>query len=152
MPDTLAEDGEDKYRPYRDAIRRRVCAICLDGKDDGCCGLAGPPACAIDEHLPRLVDAILDVRDRRDDAYAAAVEARVCGHCCAPRRPGPLRLRRDGRCTVSVYLPLIVEAVEEVEAAPRDRVGVVPALPPAAFVDAKTHKSLFSLASDPAPH
>ncbi len=115
MPDTLAEDGEDKYRPYRDAIRRRVCAICLDGKDDGSCGLAGPPACAIEEHLPRLVDAILDVRDRRDDAYASAVEARVCGHCSHRDNLGFCGLRRDGRCTVSVYLPLIVEAVEEVE-------------------------------------
>lgn len=115
MPDTPGEDGEDKYRPYRDAIRRRVCAICLDGKDDGGCGLAGPPACAIDEHLPRLVDAILDVRDRRDDAYASAVEARVCGHCSQRDSLGFCRLRRDGRCTVSVYLPLIVEAVEEVE-------------------------------------
>ena len=115
MPDTLAEDGEDKYRPYRDAIRRRVCAICLDGKDDGSCGLAGPPACAIEEHLPRLVDAILDVRDRRDDAYASAVEARVCGHCSQRDNLGFCGLRRDGRCTVSVYLPLIVEAVEEVE-------------------------------------
>ena len=115
MPDTLAEDGEDKYRPYRDAIRRRVCAICLDGKDDGGCGLAGLPACAIEEHLPRLVDAILDVRDRRDDAYASAVEARVCGHCAHRDNLGFCGLRRDGRCTVSVYLPLIVEAVEEVE-------------------------------------
>ena len=114
MPDTPAEDGEDKYQPYRDAIRRRVCSICLDGKDDGSCGLEGPPACAIEEHLPRLVDAILDVRDRRDDAYASAVEARVCGQCSHRDNLGFCGFRRDGRCTVSVYLPLIVEAVEEV--------------------------------------
>ncbi len=115
MPDTPAGDEEDRYQPYRDAIRRRVCAVCLDGKDDGSCGLAGPPACAIDEHLPRLVDAILDVRDRRDDAYASSVEARVCGHCSHRDNLGFCGLRRDGRCTVSVYLPLIVEAVDEVE-------------------------------------
>ena len=106
---------EDEYRAYREAIRRRVCAICLDGADDGSCGLVGPPACAIDEHLPRLVDAILDVRGRHDDAYAAAVEARVCSHCTHRDGLGLCRLRRDGRCTVSVYLPLVVEAVEEVE-------------------------------------
>jgi hypothetical protein len=62
------------------------------------------------------VDAILDVRRRRDDAYAAAVEAHVCGHCSHRDGLGLCQLRRDGRCTVSVYLPLIVEAVEEVEA------------------------------------
>jgi len=112
---------EDRYRSYRDAVRRRVCAICLDGTDDGRCGLAGPPACAIDEHLPRLVDAILDVHRLRDDAYAAAVEARVCGHCSHRDGLGLCRLRRDGRCTISVYLPLIVEAVHEVER--RDEIG-----------------------------
>jgi hypothetical protein len=116
LPDTPAEDVEDRYRPYRDAIRRRVCAICLDGKDDGSCGLATPIACAIDEHLARLVDSIRDVRSRRDDAYAAAVEARVCGHCSHRDGLGLCGLRRDGRCTVSVYLPLIVEAVAEVDA------------------------------------
>lgn len=106
---------DDKYRAYRDAIRRRVCAICLDGADDGTCGLEGATACAIDEHVPRLVDAILDVRHRQDDAYAAAVEARVCSHCSHRDALGLCHLRRDGRCTISVYLPLVVEAVEEVE-------------------------------------
>ncbi len=104
----------DAYEAYRDAIRRRVCAICLDGADDGSCALAGPAACAIDEHLPRLVDAILGVRSGHSDAYAAAVEARVCGHCSHRDGLGLCNLRRDGRCTVSVYLPLVVEAVEEV--------------------------------------
>ena len=104
---------EDRYQAYRDAIRRRVCTICLDGADDGSCALAS--ACAIEEHLPRLVDTILDVRSRRDDAYAAAVEARVCATCAHRDELGLCRLRRDGRCTLSVYLPLVVEAVEEVE-------------------------------------
>jgi hypothetical protein len=106
---------EDDYRAYREAIRRRVCAVCLDGADDGSCGLVAPPACAIDEHLPRLVDAILDVRRRHDDAYAAVVEARVCAHCAQRDSLGLCRLRRDGRCTVSVYLPLVVDAIHEVE-------------------------------------
>ena len=107
--------SEQRYQAYREAIRRRVCAICLDGADDGTCALAGPPACAIDEHLGRIVDAILDVRSRHDDAYAAAVEARVCIHCTHRDEIGLCRLRRDGRCTVSVYLPLVVEAIDEVE-------------------------------------
>jgi hypothetical protein len=115
--------GEDEYRAYRDAIRRRVCAICLDGADDGRCGLPDPRACAIDEHLPRLVDAILDVGKQRGDAYAAAVEARVCSHCSHRDALGLCHLRRDGRCTVSVYLPLVVEAIEEVER----RQGIEPA-------------------------
>lgn len=113
MPDTSAAD---RYQAYREAIRRRVCAICLDGADDGGCGLEASAArCAIDEHLPRLVDAILDVQERHGETYAAAVESRVCGHCSHRDRLGFCSLRRDGRCAVSVYLPLVVEAVAEVE-------------------------------------
>ena len=106
---------EDEYKLYREALRRRVCAICLDGADNGACALSGPALCAIDEHLPRLVEAILGVRTRQDDAYSAAVEAKVCSHCSHRDGLGLCRLRRDGRCTVSVYLPLVVEAIDEVE-------------------------------------
>jgi hypothetical protein len=106
---------EDRIPLYRDAIRRRVCAVCLDGADDGACSLSAPALCAIDEHLPRLVEAILGVRARQDDAYAAAVEATVCSHCSHRDELGLCRLRRDGRCSVSVYLPLVVEAIDEVE-------------------------------------
>ena len=115
------EGGEDRYRPYRDAIQRRVCAICLDGADDGTCGLSSPLLCGIDRNIPRLVDAIREVRSRHDGAYAAAVEAQVCSHCPHRDELGLCRLRRDGQCTVSVYLPLVVEAIEEVER--RHRVG-----------------------------
>ena len=104
---------EDRYKAYREAIRRRVCAICLDGADDGSCTLT--TVCVIDEHLPRLVDAILDLHSRRDGAYSAAVEARVCAHCSHRDELGLCRLRRDGRCALSVYLPLAIEAIEEVE-------------------------------------
>jgi hypothetical protein len=106
---------DERTRLYRDAIRRRVCAICLDGADDGACSLSAPALCAIEEHLPRLVETILGVRDRQDDAYAAAVLAKVCGHCSHRDELGLCRLRRDGRCSVSVYLPLVVEAIDEVE-------------------------------------
>ncbi len=108
--------ADDAYRAYRDALRRRVCAICLDGKDDGSCGLGSAAGCALEKYLPRIVEAVLDVRARRDDAYAAAVEARVCGQCPDRDGLGLCQLRRDGRCALAVYLPLIVEAIEEVEA------------------------------------
>jgi hypothetical protein len=109
---------EDPYRAYREAVRRKVCAVCLDGTDDGGCGLAALPRCALEDLLPRLVDAIRDVRVRHHDAFAAAVEARVCGHCEHRDGFGLCRLRRDGRCAVAVYLPLIVEAIDEVDTAP----------------------------------
>lgn len=108
-------DVTDEYRPYREEIRRRVCAVCLDGADDGSCALAHPPACALEEHLPRLVDTIRDVAARQAGEYAATVEARVCSRCLHRDELGRCRLRRDGRCAVSVYLPLVVEAVLAVD-------------------------------------
>ena len=105
---------EERYRPYREAIRRRVCSVCLDGAEDGSCRLVGEPLCAIDQNLPALVEAIRDVRAGREAGYAAAIEARVCRHC--PRREPEegCSLRQDGSCALAVYLPLVVEAIEEV--------------------------------------
>jgi len=114
----LEAGARDPYRAYREAIRSRVCAVCLDGTDDARCALASSARCPVEELLPRLVDAIRDVELRRDDAFAAAVEARVCAHCTERDAFGLCRPRRDGRCAVAVYLPLLVEAVLEVDARP----------------------------------
>lgn len=106
---------EDRYRYYRDAIRQRVCAVCLDGADDGSCGLSGSLACAIEEHLPSVVEVVRDVGRGHGSAHAAAIEARVCSRCSHRDAFGLCHLRRDGRCALVVYLPLIVEAIEEVD-------------------------------------
>jgi len=105
----------DKYRSYRDAIRRRVCSVCLDGAEDGACRLAGERICAIDQNLPQLVEAIRDVRVGREDGYASAVEARVCRHCPRQDPREGCSLRHDGSCALAVYLPLVVEAIEAVD-------------------------------------
>jgi hypothetical protein len=105
--------SEERYRAYRDAIRRRVCAVCLDSKDDGSCGLSGGRTCAIDEHLPRVVHALLAVRSGRMDEYVAALEAEICSRC-RMGDAGSCALRDEGECGLSLYLPLVVDAIEEV--------------------------------------
>jgi hypothetical protein len=106
---------EERYRRYRDAIRRRVCSVCLDGAEDGTCRLVGEPRCAIDQNLPQLVEAIYDVRAGRESGYAAAVEARVCRHCPRHDPEEGCSLRPDGSCALAAYLPLVVEAIEAVD-------------------------------------
>jgi hypothetical protein len=93
-----------------------VCSVCLDGTGDGTCRLTGTRLCAVDEYLPRLVAAVRDVRAGREAAYSAAVEARVCSECIH-RSTGSegCALRRDGRCALAIYLPLLVEAIERVD-------------------------------------
>jgi hypothetical protein len=103
----------DRSAAYRDAIRRRVCSPCLDGRGDGTCGLSGR-ACALDVHLPRVVEAILAVDSHRMDDFIAAIEAEICADCESPGSGGTCRLREQGDCALSTYLPLVVDAVGEV--------------------------------------
>lgn len=107
---------EKRYQAYWEAIRRRVCAVCLDSRDDGSCGLGGGRTCAIEVHLPRLVEALLSVRSGRMDEYAAALDAEVCSRCREQGANGRCRLRDGGECALSIYLPLVVDAIDEVGA------------------------------------
>ncbi len=113
--------NEEAYRSFREALRRRVCSVCLDGADDGSCGLAGGRTCAIERDLPRLVQTVLAVRSGRMDEYVAAVEAHICGRCTDQDARGLCRLRQKGECALSTYLPLIVDAIEEVTGATQIR-------------------------------
>jgi hypothetical protein len=111
---------EEVYRSFWEALRSRVCSVCLDGTDDGSCGLSRNQrsqrgqSCVIERDLPRIVDTILAVRSGRMDEYVAAVEAQICGRCSEQDARGLCRLRQKGECSLSTYLPLIVDAIEEV--------------------------------------
>ena len=107
---------EELYGAYRDAIMRRVCSVCLDQRSDGGCGLAHR-TCAIEQHVPRIVNAVLAVTSDRMDEYEAAIRSQVCSQCGLEDSCGHCRLRDRGECALSTYLYLVVEAVEEVRAA-----------------------------------
>ncbi len=107
---------DDRYRRYRDALRKRVCAVCLDSRDDGSCGLASGRVCALEEHLPRVVDVLIRIKSGRMDEYAAALEAEVCSRCSQQDDHGACRLRTRGECALAVYLPIILDVIDEVAA------------------------------------
>jgi hypothetical protein len=107
---------DDRYARYREALHRRVCAVCLDSRDDGSCGLASGRTCALDEHLPRLVDALLAVRGDSMDAYAAVLESEICSRCASQDEKGVCRLRNRGECALAIYLPIVVDVIEEIGA------------------------------------
>ena len=104
---------DERYQAYWDAIRRRVCGVCLDQADDGSCGLTRR-VCALEKHLPALVGALVEVRSDRMDDYVSAIESQVCSHCPDQDAQGQCRLRDAARCALHSYLSLVVEAVEEV--------------------------------------
>jgi len=106
--------GERDEQVYRQALRRRVCAVCLDGADDGRCALAGDSTCPMLDLLPELLAAIGEARAHQS-GYTRVVEARVC-RLCPHRDPlGLCSLRREARCALWLYLPLIVQAAAEAE-------------------------------------
>lgn len=102
---------EDRYQAYLETIRRKVCSVCLDRRDDGTCGLT-QRTCAIEAHLPEILDVVTAVRSHKMDEYVAAVESQICSHC----NSGPqCELRREGECALATYLYLVVAAIEEVD-------------------------------------
>jgi len=110
MPDA----SDPRYDAYRDAIRARVCSVCLDRADDGSCHLAGGRLCALETHLPRLIEAVLAVRSDRMDEYVDAVKSQVCGACSGRDPDDHCPFRGVAECALWTYLPLVVDAVEEV--------------------------------------
>jgi hypothetical protein len=111
----MADETDDTRRTYMEAIRRHVCSVCLDSRDDGSCSLTGR-VCAIEARLPALVEAILTTRSHRMDDYYDAVQAQVCPGCPHQDRAGLCMLRNTGDCALETYLPLVVDAIETVEA------------------------------------
>jgi hypothetical protein len=101
---------------YWDAIRRRVCGVCLDQSEDGGCGLQGR-VCAIESHLPRLVDAIVSVDSDRIDDYVDVVRAEICPRCPEQDLQGRCNLRVKSNCALDSYLFLVVDAIQEVREA-----------------------------------
>jgi hypothetical protein len=111
-----AEPANEKYQAYWDAIRRKVCSVCLDQANDGSCGLTRR-TCAIESHLPRLAAVLSAIDSPRMDDYVAAVEAQICSRCPQQDAQGSCDLRNEGACALHTYLFLVVEAVEEINAA-----------------------------------
>ena len=149
LSDTLAEDGEDKYQalPGRHPPAGLRASASTARTTEAAASRALPPApststcrgswtrsstCAIAGTTPtrRRSRPVSAATARTATAWASAASAGTGGAPSASTSPR----RRGGRGS---------------RAAPRDRVGVVPALPPAASGSTKTHKSPFSLASDP---
>jgi hypothetical protein len=109
---------EDAYSAYWQAIQRRVCAMCLDAADDGTCGLGRARVCALEERLPHVVEAILGVHSDRMDEYVAAIEALICADCRERDAQGGCTRRDRGECGLYTYLPVVVDAIEEVRGTP----------------------------------
>jgi hypothetical protein len=64
----------DRIEPYIDAIHEHVCSVCIDQRLDGTCPQRDGHSCALDAHMPEVVEAIEEALGRplRPDRSANA--------------------------------------------------------------------------------
>ncbi len=94
------------------ALRERICTVCVEAAADGCCGLPAGVACPL---LSRLDDVIAVVADRSApniDPYIARLREIVCETCETDER-GNCRRRNRLECALDMYFPLVIEVIEK---------------------------------------
>jgi hypothetical protein len=96
-----------------EALRRRVCSVCIDRNVDGTCNLNARHECALFERFPEIASALLRVQSDTIDDYIAVIREVVCDNCPNQEESGFCRVREEVRCALDRYLLLIVNVVEE---------------------------------------
>lgn len=105
------------YEPYRTAVRNKVCQKCLDLDEHGHCALTDERECGVLLHLEMIVDIVHATHSEKLDDYIKLLRERVCANCKNEMPDGACRLRSDADCGLDRFFELIVEAIEEVDAA-----------------------------------
>jgi hypothetical protein len=106
---------EPRYRAYWERIQQRVCSVCLDQAADGVCGLSRR-ICPIERQLPLLAGVFSSIHSRRMDEYVAVLETHVCARCPEQDSAGRCGVRETGDCALQGFLPLVLDAIEDVDA------------------------------------
>ncbi len=104
---------------YLQAIRQRVCARCIDTDGKGNCMLHYNEFCAVEEFLPEIIRSIQKVTSDKVEDYVVELRNFVCTECRHQTENGTCIVRNNLDCGLDRYFPLIIEAVEEVDAARR---------------------------------
>ena len=99
---------------YEKAVLDRICAVCIDRRDEGSCGLDPRLECAVKEHLPVLLTSLKGVNSDNATAYLERIRLNVCT-ICNQGTAADCDVRGRADCVLDRYLNLVVEAVEEVE-------------------------------------
>ena len=100
---------------YEDAIKRHVCSHCIDFGTEGKCHAVDPQGCAVYRFLPELVAIAESLPgELKIEPYIQAVRESICMRCRNQFPAGKCELRDTVDCGLDRYLPLVLEAIEEV--------------------------------------
>ena len=97
---------------YEEAIQKYVCAKCIDSGEKGVYHSKDPQGCYVLRNLPELIKIALDLHKREVEPYLKAVREHVCANC-ANSHEGHCAIREASNCSLDIYLPLVLEALEE---------------------------------------
>lgn len=106
---------------YLEAIRGRVCSVCIDGifEDEHKfirCGLPKGRTCPIELYLPEVIEVVETIESPWMEDYVALLREKVCRKC-QQTEEGICALRLKTDCALDTYFMLVAEAIEDV----RDR-------------------------------
>ena len=107
----------DEYRVLpvlEEALRRRVCTVCIDRNPDGTCAKEALHECVLFDRLPEITRSICRVQSDKIDVYIAAIRTNICASCLHQDLTGFCKEREEVRCALDRYLVPIIEAIEEV--------------------------------------
>ena len=101
-------------KKLEEALRTRICSVCVDRPLEGVCHLEEEHECAL-FNLPRIIQAVSSVHSDLLDDYVAAIRRDVCSQCVHQDDSGICRVREEVRCVLDRYLLLIVQTIEHVQ-------------------------------------
>lgn len=96
-----------------EALRRKICGVCIDRNVDGTCSLDERGECALFAKFPRIAASVARVHSDHIDDYITAIREDICANCVEQHDDGTCKQRDEGNCVLDRYLPLIVDAIEE---------------------------------------
>jgi hypothetical protein len=101
---------------YEKAVRKHVCEHCVDfGADQACHKTGGVERCAVTRTLKEIVCIASAVHANKMTPYIQVLREKVCSHCANSKANGRCETREAIECCLDRYLPLVLDAVEDVQ-------------------------------------
>ena len=103
------------FQHYWQAIREKVCVVCMHGDGKGNCNLPAVQQCALKVFFP---DVVMNVVNARTDSYERSLDVmrrHVCILCDFQQSDMKCQLRDEQSCALDRYHPLIVDTIKSVE-------------------------------------
>lgn len=100
---------------HEQSIRTKVCAHCIERTGRGMCGTQQREDCALNRFLPEIVGIVNVVKSDSLHDYVHELRSKICVSC-KDNQEGVCGLRNSLECALDRYFPLVVEAVEQVNA------------------------------------